>query len=848
MEYCERHTLRDLIRKGLSGNDDEIWRIFREIVDGLTHIHLHGIIHRDLKPDNIFIDVANNPKIGDFGLATSGQYSISNQIQTATPTDGEMTRSIGTTFYVAPELKSGIIGNYNDKVDMYSLGIIFFEMCYPLPTAMERAEIIGELREKNFKLPASMQNSENSLKRDIISSLVSHRPSERPSGAELLRNGKIPFQIKDETIQHALRGLSDPSSPYYLKMMEALFSLTPTREVKDYAWDANTSNNVSSQDPSIHIMQSLVKEKLCEIFHRHGAIEIQRPAVLPRSSLYTNESVVQFLNHSGTLVQLPYDLTLPNARSIARTVPPSEKNFAFGQVYREIRNGGAPRSNGEVDFDIVSTASIDPALKEAEVIKVVDEIVHEIPSLRAVQMCFHISHAVILDVIMEYCRINISQRSAVKQVLSRLNILDNTWHKLRNELRASSLGIASTSLDDLAKFDFRETLDKAIVKIQSILGESSDRDRLQPTFTHLQAVVRFTKQFKVRSKIFLCPLSCYNEKFYEGGILFQCLFDTRRREVLGAGGRYDKLIEHHRPKGGQSQFTGCHAVGMALGWDRLVSSMVRYQKGKSTTFMKRSAHSSEEMQWPTRRCSVLVASFDTKTLRSAAIEILSQLWAHNISAELANDASSLEELTARYRDEKYSWIVIIKNDAVFGKADLKIKSLFTKQDVDVNLENLIPWLRTEIKERDQREGQTDRSRPTLRQHSSDMGMGSTVERQSNVQILLAEHKGKKTNRGSVIEAAQTRVQEHLNSFGNAPIAAVETSDILLEQIRATRLTDLESWKRVIQSAPANSRSYVYNIQEILAGFRNDFLIGEGSRMAFLFNFRTGWIGMYDLSI
>jgi eukaryotic translation initiation factor 2-alpha kinase 4 len=84
----------------------------------LSHIHGHGIIHRDLKPDNIFIDVDNNPRIGDFGLATRGQHSVAEQSSTAAGLNEDFTRSIGTTYYVAPELKSAATGQYNEKVDV----------------------------------------------------------------------------------------------------------------------------------------------------------------------------------------------------------------------------------------------------------------------------------------------------------------------------------------------------------------------------------------------------------------------------------------------------------------------------------------------------------------------------------------------------------------------------------------------------------------------------------------------------------------------------------------------------------------------------------------------------------
>lgn len=52
-----------------SNLDKELaWHLFRQIVEGLAHIHGQGIIHRDLTPNNIFFDARNDIKIGDFGL------------------------------------------------------------------------------------------------------------------------------------------------------------------------------------------------------------------------------------------------------------------------------------------------------------------------------------------------------------------------------------------------------------------------------------------------------------------------------------------------------------------------------------------------------------------------------------------------------------------------------------------------------------------------------------------------------------------------------------------------------------------------------------------------------------
>lgn len=113
-------TLRDLISRNLSKETQEVWRLFRQVLEGLAHIHSLNIVHRDLKPENIFIsagpDGVENVKIGDFGLATSGQLVTD---KTAPSTDAsDMTRSIGTAVYVAPEVRTGGSGSYTAKVDV----------------------------------------------------------------------------------------------------------------------------------------------------------------------------------------------------------------------------------------------------------------------------------------------------------------------------------------------------------------------------------------------------------------------------------------------------------------------------------------------------------------------------------------------------------------------------------------------------------------------------------------------------------------------------------------------------------------------------------------------------------
>ena len=62
---------RTAIDTNLFQDMERALRLFREVVEGIAHIHQQGMIHRDLKPVNIFLDSYDHVKIGDFGLATT---------------------------------------------------------------------------------------------------------------------------------------------------------------------------------------------------------------------------------------------------------------------------------------------------------------------------------------------------------------------------------------------------------------------------------------------------------------------------------------------------------------------------------------------------------------------------------------------------------------------------------------------------------------------------------------------------------------------------------------------------------------------------------------------------------
>lgn len=221
MEFCEKSTLRTAIDGNLYQDKERLWKLFREIVDGLSHIHQQGMIHRDLKPVNIFIDSKDHVKIGDFGLATTSVLALQHQQidpNASQPNFGDsQTGQVGTALYVAPELSGQASkSTYNKKVDLYSLGIIFFEMCTkPLTTGMERIKTIAAIRLPEVKLPQEMDENSNEVK--ILKWLLDHNPNNRPTSEELLQSELLPpAKLEAYELQEMLRHvLANPQSRSY---------------------------------------------------------------------------------------------------------------------------------------------------------------------------------------------------------------------------------------------------------------------------------------------------------------------------------------------------------------------------------------------------------------------------------------------------------------------------------------------------------------------------------------------------------------------------------------------------------------------------------------------------------
>ena len=115
MEYLDGGDLRNKIEKGSS--ELEAVKYLRQIASALSAVHAKNVLHRDLKPGNIMLRKNGSIALIDFGLAKRAR------LEAAITDKGEI---FGTPYYMSPEQGHG--SKVDERSDIYSLGIIFFEL------------------------------------------------------------------------------------------------------------------------------------------------------------------------------------------------------------------------------------------------------------------------------------------------------------------------------------------------------------------------------------------------------------------------------------------------------------------------------------------------------------------------------------------------------------------------------------------------------------------------------------------------------------------------------------------------------------------------------------------------
>ena len=156
MEFVDGQTLKQYIQQNSPLRVEDAIGIMGQLTSAISHAHQNHIIHRDIKPHNILVDHDGNVKITDFGIAMALSATSITQTNSV----------LGSVHYLSPEQARG--GMANRKSDIYSLGIVMFELLTGrLPFSGESAVSIAlkhlqsetpSVRRWNPNIPQSVEN------------------------------------------------------------------------------------------------------------------------------------------------------------------------------------------------------------------------------------------------------------------------------------------------------------------------------------------------------------------------------------------------------------------------------------------------------------------------------------------------------------------------------------------------------------------------------------------------------------------------------------------------------------------------------------------------------------------
>ncbi|XP_074281489.1 eIF-2-alpha kinase GCN2 [Silene latifolia] len=686
MEYCPR-TLRQLFESYRHFDKDLAWHLFRQIAEGLAHIHGQGIIHRDLTPNNIFFDARNDIKIGDFGLAKFLKLEQLDQ-DTTFPSDAapgvsmDGTGQVGTYFYTAPEIEQGW-PKIDEKADMYSLGVVFFELWHPFGTAMERHVVLSDLKQKGELPPAWI--TEFPEQASLLQRLMSSSPSDRPSATELLQHA-FPPRMEYELLDNFLQTMqTSEDTSVYDKVVNAIFDeeMLATRcshHSERLKLAGGITSAVQYSDVETEFRDNVI-DACRELLRRHCAKHMEIiPLHLMNDFADFGRNTVKLLSQGGDMIELSRELRLPFVKWAALKQKMSFKRYEISSVYRRAIGHSPPNPYLQGDFDVIGGAS---PLTEVVVIKATMDILTHF--FHPDSLDIHLNHGNLLDAMWSWTGIKTEHRQKVAELLSMLGCLPpqsserkSKWVVIRRQL-LQELNLAEAAVNRLQTVGLRfcGDVDQALPRLRGALPADKSIRRALDELSDLFSCLRV---WKIEKHVHIDSLLPPTE-FYHRDLFFQVYL---RKEssgspvdgtLLAVGGRYDYLLNQIWEREHKSSPPG--AVGVSLALETVIQHRcAQFRPVRSEASV-----------------SILVCSKGGGGLLKERMELVAELWEANLKAEFVPSIDpSLTEQYEYANEHDIKCLVIITDSGVAQKDSTKVRHLELKKVKDVEREHLVRFL------------------------------------------------------------------------------------------------------------------------------------------------------------
>ncbi|MDX2148316.1 MAG: serine/threonine-protein kinase [Planctomycetota bacterium] len=214
MDYVSGRPLDDFISTTKGGSTKasiaEVVRMMIKIADAVNAAHLRGVIHRDLKPSNIRVNAEGEPIVLDFGLAKVAVPDVTEDDQPRLVTvTGQF---IGSLPWASPEQAEGSTSGVDVRTDVYSLGVIMFQMLtggkFPYEVVGNMRDVLNNIVRVEPARPSSLRRQVNDEVETIVLKCLQKEKERRyQSAGELARDLRRylsgePIEAKRDSVRY----------------------------------------------------------------------------------------------------------------------------------------------------------------------------------------------------------------------------------------------------------------------------------------------------------------------------------------------------------------------------------------------------------------------------------------------------------------------------------------------------------------------------------------------------------------------------------------------------------------------------------------------------------------------
>ncbi|OAE21527.1 hypothetical protein AXG93_2116s1430 [Marchantia polymorpha subsp. ruderalis] len=574
----------------------------------------------------------------------------------------EGTGQVGTYFYTAPEVDQGL-PHVDVKVDMYSLGVVFFELWTPFSTQMERFVTLNELKQHG-NLPPNWSSPEFVQQATLVRWLMKSYGPDRPSAAQVLRSDLLPPRMENESLNDILRTIQNAEdTSVYDQIIAAVFD-DERIAAKSGLIDIELAKlKRSNKDRTLlHVVgyQDHYIDSVKAVFLRHGAQRVESSSFnVLDDSRHLRRQVVKLIDSSGNVLDVRHEIRPSLARWVAVNQISSLKSYEISPVFRKGVGDDAPREYLQGDFDIIGGAR---TLVEVEAVKVAVEVVNKFSHWDAFEV--RINHRQILSAIWNWTGVQSEHKQKVAQVLAMMGTASPQsparkalWALVRRQL-LQSLHIPEAVVDKLQTVERR------------LSGCAND---VLPRLVGALPKIRIMKHVEMRLIMYKLTLM-HSESSISTLMVHVHKSGTQNRNIPGAcvavGGRYDKLINRFWTNTVKNPPPGAVGLSVAL---QLLLDTTTAERGEGAP-------------------DVLVCSKGGGGLLEERMEIVNDLWAANIKAEyMCEEAPSLTEQYEYAHERGIKWLVIITEAALSLTESVKVRHLYFRAEEDVPREDLVKY-------------------------------------------------------------------------------------------------------------------------------------------------------------